>query len=92
MGARAQDGQAYVWVMDDGRGLAPGDENRIFSPFAQGARVGAEGGFGLGLAATRNLVELMQGACGVRPGVTRGAAFWIALPAAGGDLAVRCAA
>ncbi|HEY8571843.1 HAMP domain-containing sensor histidine kinase [Phenylobacterium sp.] len=92
IGARVQAGRTWVWVVDDGQGLAPGDEARIFSPFAQGARVGAEGGFGLGLAATRNLVELMQGDCGVRSDVTRGAAFWISLPVAQDAPAVRCAA
>ncbi|WP_309092335.1 HAMP domain-containing sensor histidine kinase [Phenylobacterium sp.] len=92
MGARAQGEWTFIWVVDDGQGLSPGDEARVFAPFAQGARVGSEGGFGLGLAATRNLVELMHGDCGVRPGVTRGAAFWIALPAAAHALSVRCAA
>ncbi len=92
MGARARAGQTVIWVVDDGRGLSPGDEARIFSPFEQGARVGGAGGFGLGLAATRNLVALMDGDCGVRLGVTRGAAFWIALPPAPADSAVRCAA
>jgi hypothetical protein len=37
-------------------------------------------------------VELMDGTCGVRLGLGRGAAFWIALPGATDETAVRCAA
>lgn len=80
MGARARRDGVTIWVVDNGRGLAPGDEARIFSPFEQGARVGAGGGFGLGLASTWGLISLMAGTCGVRPGVTRGAAFYVTLP------------
>jgi signal transduction histidine kinase len=93
LGARRRSGQIWFWVIDDGCGLAPADEERIFSPFEQGGHVGPSGGFGLGLASTRGLVALMEGSCGVHAGLTRGAAFYVRLP----SLAlrtdeVRCAA
>lgn len=92
MGARAVGGEVTIWVIDDGRGLADDDAARIFSPFEQGAHVGAAGGFGLGLASTAGLVALMDGTCGVAQGVTRGAAFYIRLRAEDREDAVRCAA
>ncbi|MEW5686539.1 MAG: HAMP domain-containing sensor histidine kinase [Pseudomonadota bacterium] len=92
MGARARRDHVEIWVADDGRGLAPGDETRIFEPFQQGGRVGPAGGFGLGLASTLGLVELMGGSCGARGGVTRGAAFVIRLPSEAASGEVRCAA
>jgi signal transduction histidine kinase len=95
LGARAAQGHVWFWVADDGRGLASDDEERIFHPFEQGAHVGAAGGFGLGLASTRGLVALMNGSCGIRPGLAKGAAFYIRLPAtmaADASEAIRCAA
>lgn len=92
VGARARRDQVTLWVIDDGRGLAPGDEGRIFRPFEQGGHVGASGGFGLGLASVAGLVEVLCGVCGARAGLTRGAAFYIRLPARPGADEVRCAA
>lgn len=94
MGARARGGEVLIWVMDDGRGLAAGDEARIFDAFEQGGHVGEAGGFGLGLASTRGLVALMGGSCGAQPGLTRGAAFYVRLRAEGADQTgdVLCAA
>ncbi len=80
IGAQARADEVLIWVVDDGRGLAADDAARIFRPFEQGGHVGEAGGFGLGLSSTAGLVALMGGSCGVRPGLTRGAAFYIRLP------------
>lgn len=92
VGARRRGACVTLWVVDDGRGLSSGDEARIFQPFEQGGHVGAAGGFGLGLASTRGLVELMGGSCGARQGLVRGAAFYVELPAPPVAEAVSCAA
>lgn len=93
LGARSRPGVGEIWVVDDGEGLAAGEESRIFGPFEQGARVGPAGGFGLGLASTAGLIALMDGRCGVRRGLTRGAAFYIQLPHEPGSVQdVSCAA
>lgn len=92
VGARARADHTTIWVIDDGRGLGPGEAERIFQPFEQGISVGEAGGFGLGLASTLGLAELISATCGVQPGLTRGAAFYIRLPShppAGG---AQCAA
>ena len=48
-------------VSDDGPGVPPGEEERIFERFRRGAEAGEDGGFGLGLAIGRELAEQMGG-------------------------------
>lgn len=94
IGARARADAVWIWVIDDGTGLAPSDIERIFQPFEQGGRVGAEGGFGLGLASARGLALLMGGECGADPRPGRGARFFLRLAGAPAEAATeaRCAA
>ncbi|MFM2403193.1 MAG: hypothetical protein RL223_1073 [Pseudomonadota bacterium] len=65
-------------VQDEGPGIAPELQARLFTPFAQGdaSTTRRYGGSGLGLALTRRLAELMGGEAGVesQPGV--GSVFW----------------
>ena len=72
-----------VVVDDDGLGVPAGEQKRIFERFARvdGGRASADGGFGLGLAIARDIVERHGGTLVVDTGFTGGARFVIALPA-----------
>jgi len=64
-------------VADDGSGLEPGSEGRVFEAFETGR---GSAGSGLGLAIVRGVAEAHGGSAGVvnRPG--HGATFWIRVP------------
>ena len=74
-------GSLRLVVDDTGIGLSPHDQARLFQPFE---RLGAEHtdveGTGLGLALTKQLVEVMGGAIGVTSEVGVGSSFWVELP------------
>ena len=54
--------QARLIVADDGPGLAPGDEERVFEPFQHGNREArGHNSVGLGLTISRQLARLMGG-------------------------------
>jgi len=67
-------------VHDEGPGLSPEAQSRLFQAFE---RLGAEGsdvvGTGIGLALSRHLVQLMHGDIGVRSQVGHGSCFWFRL-------------
>jgi signal transduction histidine kinase len=76
--ARAGDERVRLEVEDDGPGIAPEVEGRLFEPFVTTKPVGE--GTGLGLAVCRGLVEAAGGTIGVEPGAMGGARFVIELP------------
>ncbi|HEX8007536.1 MAG TPA: HAMP domain-containing sensor histidine kinase [Trebonia sp.] len=75
---RAEPSSWRFEVADEGRGLAPGDEQAVFEPFRTGSS--GTGGTGLGLSIVRGIAKAHGGESGVinRPG--RGATFWIRIP------------
>lgn len=71
---------ASVTVSDQGSGIAPGDEQRIFERFERGDV--SESGTGLGLAISRRLARSMGGDVSLDSAPGEGARFTLTLPAA----------
>ena len=69
-------------IADDGAGIAPDDQERIFDTFQQvgTGSTGAHEGSGLGLALARQFVELHGGRLTVRSELGRGSTFTLVLP------------
>lgn len=73
---------AHIHVDDTGRGLAPGELDAIFTPFARGAqgKTGDTNGLGLGLPIARKIAERHGGSIAACNRPTGGARFSIRLP------------
>jgi heavy metal sensor kinase len=78
----ASDDAAHVHVDDTGRGLAPGELEAIFAPFARGAqaKTADAAGLGLGLPIARRIAERHGGAIAACNRPAGGARFSIRLP------------
>jgi PAS domain S-box-containing protein len=75
--------QVLIEVRDEGEGLSPQAQARLFQPFERlDADSGNTVGTGIGLSLSRELVHLMQGEIGVRSVVGEGSCFWVRLPVA----------
>lgn len=75
------DRRVEVVVADRGRGIDPEDLAAIFNEFERGRRAQDDGGFGLGLAVVRHLVELQGGAVSIGSGRYGGTDVTVRLPA-----------
>jgi PAS domain S-box-containing protein len=80
--AETRAGDIRLWVEDNGIGIAPTDQLRIFKMFERLDRPAAYEGTGLGLTIVRKAVERMGGQMGVESEVGRGSKFWIQLKGA----------
>jgi len=78
---------ARVSVRDQGMGLTPEQQSRVWERFYQVAtpgHQGPDGGLGLGLAIARAIIEQHHGQVGVQSAPGRGSTFWFTLPLATG--------
>ncbi|MCX8996519.1 PAS domain S-box protein [Rhizobiaceae bacterium BDR2-2] len=81
---REQDGQAVIEVVDQGSGIAPGLDNRLFDAFATTKAQG----MGMGLKICRSIIELHRGQLTHRPAPGGGTVFRVSLPLAGPETGV----
>ena len=83
VGCRRDGGFALLWVADDGPGIAPEHQPRVFDRFyrVDAGRTRQEGGVGLGLAICQAIAEAHGGRITLASAPGRGARFEVALPA-----------
>jgi two-component system, OmpR family, phosphate regulon sensor histidine kinase PhoR len=83
--ARQVGAELHLEVADEGIGIAPREQARIFDKFYRVGRSDTQGrrGSGVGLALVKHIVEAHGGRVSVESRVGEGSRFTIALPMAG---------
>ena len=74
--------EARVAVQDQGRGLAPYEQQRAWESFYQGQRSGPGGGLGLGLYIAQAIIQQHHGKVGLESSLGEYTTFWFTLPIA----------
>jgi signal transduction histidine kinase len=77
-----RDRNTRLWVEDNGIGIDPRYQHRLFSMFERIHSNLSYDGTGVGLAIVRKAMDRMGGACGVESDGKNGSRFWIEMPAA----------
>ena len=72
--------QVRFWIRDNGRGLTPKEQDRLFTPFERLDQISVKG-YGLGLSIVHRIIEKLGGQVGVESGFGAGSTFWFTLPA-----------
>jgi signal transduction histidine kinase len=80
--AQREQEQVRITVTDQGPGIDPQLQQRIFEKFRQldAGVTRQHGGSGLGLSISRDLATLLKGEIGVKSTPGQGASFWVSLP------------
>ncbi|MFC1852198.1 response regulator [candidate division CSSED10-310 bacterium] len=81
LGADIEENAVKFWVRDNGAGLTPEQQARLFTPFERLHQVRAMG-HGLGLSIVRRIVEKLGGKVGVSSEIDVGSEFHFTLPQA----------
>ena len=66
-----------LWIEDNGVGISPQAQSKIFGIFDRGDRAGEYEGTGIGLAIVARAMERMGGHCGVESELGKGSRFWL---------------
>lgn len=80
VGVRQEGSEARLWVRDQGIGIAPADQGRIFERYERAVTERQYGGFGLGLWVARLVAEAHGGTVTVESREGEGATFTLVLP------------
>ena len=75
-----RDGQALIEVGDQGIGIPPEDQARLFESFHRASNVGNRQGTGLGLVIVKKAAELHGGTISIESKVNAGTRFSVRLP------------
>jgi signal transduction histidine kinase len=78
--AEERHGAVRLWAEDNGIGIAPAHQGRIFDVFERLHGDETYPGTGIGLAIVRKGVERMGGRAGVESAEGQGSRFWVELP------------
>jgi signal transduction histidine kinase len=80
---QSHDSAAVLAVRDEGIGIPPEDQARIFERFERAVSPRHFGGLGLGLWIVKQIVTAMGGTISVRSEAGNGSEFTVVLPSAG---------
>lgn len=78
--ATEHDAVARLWIEDNGIGIKPEHQEKIFGMFQQLHARGLYPGTGMGLAIAKRAIDRMSGTIGVESKPNAGSRFWIELP------------
>jgi signal transduction histidine kinase len=78
--ARRDNGNMLIGVKDQGEGILPEDQEKLFKPFERLEKISRVGGVGLGLNVCRRLVEAQGGRIWVESAPGQGSTFFFTLP------------
>ncbi len=80
VGARREEDGIYLWVKDQGQGIAPEEQARIFDKFYRGRDGARKAGTGLGLSMVRSFIGLHGGRVVLDSEQDKGATFTCVIP------------
>jgi signal transduction histidine kinase len=80
-GGEVEGGMVRFWVRDNGPGLSPGEQVKLFAPSARRERT-RDGQYGSELALVQRIVEKLGGKVGVESEKGQGSLFYFTLPSA----------
>ncbi len=83
-GETLEDGRTRFWIKDNGSGIDPEDQARLFAEFMRIGQMRVQG-HGLGLSIVQRISQKLNGDVGVTSTLGEGSEFYFILPSAMAD-------